>query len=356
MEVKQKIVMIAGTLGHGGAEKQLYLLAKSLHENKHQIVVISLTKDEFWERELINIGIKVENIPKLSRFNKFLEIHGLVKRIKPNIVYSFHFYTSFYAGLLRLCNRNLVTIGSIRSDGISEIKANGLWSWLHMHSCHKIISNNVYGKQMICQKLKISTKKILILNNAIEFGNQNYPVVIRENCKAAFIGRLVDSKNPLMLVDIWKKLKDIELDIHLDIIGDGILKLKIQNEINENQLTDKIDLLGIQENASRFLNKYNFLLSTSYHEGTPNVVLEALANECLVVCRNYPGIGNILSFVNANYRMLIFDTVEEASAIIKDLIQNPLKHEDLRSLGKKWVFENYSIQNQYRTFLEIILD
>jgi glycosyltransferase involved in cell wall biosynthesis len=354
MEVKRKIVFIAGTLGHGGAEKQLYLLAKSLHENKHQIIVISLTKDEFWERELINIGIKVENIPKVSRFNKFLEIHRLVRRIRPTIVYSFHFYTSFYAGLLRLCNRNLLTIGSIRNDGISEIKANGLWSWLHMHSCHKIISNNVYGKQMICQKLKISTKKIHILNNAFEFGNQNNRGVQRVNHKAAFIGRLVDSKDPLMLVDIWKRLREMEFDIHLDIIGDGDLKLKIQNVVNENQLTESIELLGIKENASRELNKYNLLISTSHHEGTPNVVLEALANKCLVVCRNYPGISDILLSVNKKYRMLIFEKVEEASAIIADLIQNPLKHEELRTCGSKWVLENYNIHKQYKTFLEIV--
>jgi glycosyltransferase involved in cell wall biosynthesis len=353
MEVKHDIVFIAGTLGHGGAEKQLYLLAKSLFENNHRIVVISLTKDEFWEKELIKIGIDVVNIPRRSRFEKFLEIHKIVKQTKPNIVYSFHFYTSFYAGLLRLLHKNLLTIGSIRNDGISEISANGIWCYLHMYSCHKIISNNLFGKQMICEKLKISKEKISILNNAFEFKNNSNQVSNREKLKAAFIGRLVDSKDPLMLVDIWKRNHSLGMDIQLDIIGDGILKLKIQNAIVENKLESCIDLLGIRENASGALNQYNFLISTSHHEGTPNVVLEALANECLVVARNYAGIGDILLSIHANYKMLIFETVEEASEIIHDLIQNPFKYEHLRGLGRNWVIENYSLQKQYNTFLEI---
>lgn len=354
MEVKHNIVIIAGTLGHGGAEKQLYLLAKSLFENDYKIMVISLTKDEFWEKELIKIGINVENIPQMSRVKKFLAIHKLVKQIEPNIVYSFHFYTSFYAGLLRLFHKNLLTIGSIRNDGNSEISANGMWSWLHMHSCNKIISNNLFGKQMICEKLKISKEKISILNNAFDFKNHLNQVSNREKSKAAFIGRLVNSKDPMMLVDIWKKTQTLGKNIHLDIIGDGILKVEIQNKIAENKLEGCIDLLGIRENASGLLNQYNFLISTSHHEGTPNVVLEALANECLVVSRNYPGICDILLSVHENYKSLIFDTVEEASEIICDLIQSPLKYENLRSLGKKWVLENYSIQKQYDAFVKIV--
>jgi glycosyltransferase involved in cell wall biosynthesis len=347
------ILLIAGTLGQGGAEKQLFLLAKSLYNSNYRIIVISLTKDEFWEKELIKIGIEVKNIPRMSRFKKFLAIHKLVKRIKPNIVYSFHFYTSFYAGLLRLFHKNLLTIGSIRNDGISEISANGNWSWLHMHSCHKIISNNIFGKLMICEKLKISTDKISILNNAFEFKNHSYQFSNRDKLRAAFVGRLVDSKDPLMLVDIWKRNHTLGMDIHLDIIGDGILKGKIQNAISENKLESCINLLGIKENASCILNQYNFLISTSHHEGTPNVVLEALANECLVVSRNYAGIGDILLSVHENYKMLTFETVEEASEIIQDLIQNPSKYEHLRGLGRNWVIENYSLQKQYNTFLEI---
>jgi len=354
MEVRYNIVIIAGTLGHGGAEKQLYLLAKSLFENNYKIMVISLTKDEYWEKELIKIGINVENIPQMSRVKKFLAIHKLVKQIEPNIVYSFHFYTSFYAGLLRLFHKNLLTIGSIRNDGISEIRANGMWSWFHMHSCHKIISNNLFGKQMICEKLKISTEKISILNNAFEFKNHLNQVSSREKSRAAFVGRLVDSKDPLMLVEIWKRNHTMDMGIHLDIIGDGILKTEIENAIVECKLGSCINLLGIKENASGILSQYNFLISTSHHEGTPNVVLEALANECLVICRNYAGISEMLMAIHGKYKILIFDTVEEAREIIQEVIQNPSKYEELRNLGRKWVLDNYSIKQQYNTFLEIV--
>src|SRR5262245_56800344 len=49
-----KVCFVAGTLGQGGAERQLYFIARALCEARAQVRILSLTKGEFWQKKLEN--------------------------------------------------------------------------------------------------------------------------------------------------------------------------------------------------------------------------------------------------------------------------------------------------------------
>src|SRR5262245_11733912 len=44
------ICFVAGTLGQGGAERQLFFMVRTLCEAGARVRVLSLTKDEFWQQ------------------------------------------------------------------------------------------------------------------------------------------------------------------------------------------------------------------------------------------------------------------------------------------------------------------
>jgi hypothetical protein len=54
----KKILFIAGTLGKGGAERQLYYICKLL-QSDYQITIISLTKGEYYESLIKQLGVKI---------------------------------------------------------------------------------------------------------------------------------------------------------------------------------------------------------------------------------------------------------------------------------------------------------
>jgi glycosyltransferase involved in cell wall biosynthesis len=355
---KPSVIFIAGTLGQGGAEKQLFLLARSLKKRNHWVEVISLTKGEFWEHELRLLGIKVHNIPRnISRWEKFNAIKRLVKQNLPDVVYSFHFHTSFYAGLLRFYFNGLKTIGSIRNNGRSEVKENGIWSWLHMHSCHKIIANNYDGINHVNKVLKVPKRKLFFLFNAVEISAgfiEEKNISIGTPLKIVFIGRLVKQKDPEMLLEIASILKEKNIPFQLDIIGDGPMKESINNKIIKKQLQQSIFMLGTIDKASQRLPSYQILLSTSLYEGTPNVILEALLAKVYPVVRNYNGIQALFSKIDKEYHKLIFRNTIEAVEVIVKIKQYPNQFETLKYKGKDFIINNFSEEKQYTSFLNMV--
>jgi glycosyltransferase involved in cell wall biosynthesis len=354
---KPSVIFIAGTLGQGGAEKQLFLLARSLKKREHEVVVISLTKGEYWEHELRLLGIKVHNIPRnISRWEKFKAIKRLVKQSLPDVVYSFHFYTSFYAGLLRFYFKGLKTIGSIRNNGKSEVKENGIWSWLHMHSCHKIIGNNYDGINYVNKALKVPRRKLLFLSNAIETSLDVKKINIPPEAplKIVFIGRLVKQKDPEILLEIASILKEKNIPFQLDIIGDGPLKESINKKIIDKQLQQNAFLLGKIDKASQHLPSYQILLSTSLYEGTPNVILEALLAKVYPVVRNYNGIQTLFSDIDEKYCSFIFENPVEAVKIIAKIVEDPNQFKKLKDKGRDYITKYFSEENQYELFLKSV--
>ena len=55
-----RVTLLAGTLGQGGAERQLYYAATTLVRAGAQPRVLTLGRGEFWEGPLRDLGVPVE--------------------------------------------------------------------------------------------------------------------------------------------------------------------------------------------------------------------------------------------------------------------------------------------------------
>jgi glycosyltransferase involved in cell wall biosynthesis len=66
-------------------------------------------------------------------------------------------------------------------------------------------------------------------------------------------------------------------EVKLVVLGDGFLRLKIENLINLLNLSNKVFLLGNKKNIFPFLFQSNFFVLSSISEGSPNTLIEALA-------------------------------------------------------------------------------
>jgi glycosyltransferase involved in cell wall biosynthesis len=78
-------------------------------------------------------------------------------------------------------------------------------------------------------------------------------------------------------------------NIHLTMIGEGILRPSLERLSLDLDLSNKITFLGFQKNPYKYMSKAKCLVLTSHYEGFPNVVLEANACGIPVIAFNSPG-------------------------------------------------------------------
>ena len=113
-----------------------------------------------------------------------------------------------------------------------------------------------------------------------------------------FLGRLSIQKAPWHLIKSFAILLKSNSDVNLVFIGDGdsYVENHLIQIINELNLKNKIYFLGRKSNPYKYLKKANVVALTSYYEGTPNVIVEAMALNIPIVSSNCTdGIGELMS-------------------------------------------------------------
>lgn len=103
------------------------------------------------------------------------------------------------------------------------------------------------------------------------------------------VSRLSSPKDFLTLIKAYNELdNNIKEKYKLVIVGDGEDRKKIENEVENLGLNDKVVFEGTQSDVDKYYKKAKvFVLSTKV-EGLPTVLLEAMQNGCPVISTDAP--------------------------------------------------------------------
>ncbi|MBQ0768925.1 MAG: glycosyltransferase, partial [Bizionia sp.] len=93
-----------------------------------------------------------------------------------------------------------------------------------------------------------------------------------------FVGSLVEGKRPLYAIKLVERLHKLGYKVQLDFFGEGVLRVSLQNYIEEQGLEEIVKLHGNQElNVVKGkLELAHFLILPSKSEGWPKAVAEAM--------------------------------------------------------------------------------
>ena len=117
-----KICFLAGTLGKGGAERQLYYNIKALKELDAEVYVLSLDKNGYWKEKIEALDVKVIFVGNSKiRLIRLIITTSHLFYISPNIIQSQHFYTNIYAWIAASILRK-ISIGAVRNKFSEENK------------------------------------------------------------------------------------------------------------------------------------------------------------------------------------------------------------------------------------------
>jgi glycosyltransferase involved in cell wall biosynthesis len=109
-----------------------------------------------------------------------------------------------------------------------------------------------------------------------------------------FAGRLVQQKDPMLMVEIASTLKELEVDFRFQVVGEGDLKDPLREELESRGLKTKVIIHDVVPTIAPWLAAADVLLLTSAFEGVPYTVYEAMAMGVPVVAPALAGVAEIL--------------------------------------------------------------
>jgi glycosyltransferase involved in cell wall biosynthesis len=108
------------------------------------------------------------------------------------------------------------------------------------------------------------------------------------------VGSLDQRKNPLLIIDAFKKLHG---DYTMVFLGNGYGKSSVEDDcLRAASMDARIFFTGKVANVAEYLNCADYFVSASYSEGLPNTVIEALACGLPVCLSDIPPHREILNF------------------------------------------------------------
>lgn len=104
------------------------------------------------------------------------------------------------------------------------------------------------------------------------------------------VARFHPQKGLDRLIEAVKYVVDHGIDVNLELIGDGILKEKLQSQVLQLNLNEKVQFLGYQTNPYPYIRRNDLFVLSSLYEGYPTIVIESLISTTPVLALDVAGV------------------------------------------------------------------
>ena len=396
-----KIVRIIARLNVGGPARHVVWLTKELHKPKFNSVLVAGTVPEGEESMQYfaeENGVKPIYIEEMSRELSPKDVISLWKiyrvfcREKPDIICT---HTA-KAG----------TVGRV---------AGLIYRWLNwkdvkmVHTFHGHVFHSYYGKLktgifLLIEKILavLTTDKIIVITRQqFEEINKKFGVgradqfeiiqlgidlqkfedaeqkrdILRREIAAAedeilvgFVGRFTEIKNIPLFLEAAKNYREQQKNgspnIKFVLVGDGHLRPGLEKMAAEYGLEDSVVFLGNRNDTDIFYAGLDIVALTSFNEGTPLSLIEAMACEKPVVSTSVGGVPDLLGAVRSEKTgftlcerglAVASEDAKGFSAALDFLASDKKLQKELGEAGKVFVTKNYAkerliydIENLYR--------
>jgi len=400
-DIKSRIFLMIGSLGAGGAERQLCNLAKKLIELNYDVTiflasVISSKEQLHYASTLKSTGITIRNFSDINTrlieefythciqtgtyeclnhlpedvFHLIMKCGAYLFNEKPDLLYTSLDYCNTLGGTSAiLCGIPKIFISfrslnpshfphmnlpwfkelyevlfhsdRIKANGNSQAGINDYKAWLDLdHLDVKLIRNGLDTSSFSAlNKSEVRSKIRAELGITLE-----QPTMIG-------IMRFSPEKRPKLFFEVAQKLQRRLPDLHVIMIGSGPLYQDIATKVQNDNLNN-FHLIPRTTNVEEYIAASNLTLLTSYVEGSPNVLVESQYLNTPVVATKVGGVPEVL--IDGQTGLLAdSDNSDDIADKCYDILSNPAKQNQFGMAGKEFVEREFHIDQLYKNIKDL---
>jgi len=193
-----------------------------------------------------------------------------------------------------------------------------------------------------------------IIPNAVDLRQWSPgPVTLSRPKRLVFAGRFNPQKNLFFLINVLTRI--VDLDWHLDMLGDGVLMDSLRREIKERGLQGRITLHGWVEpdSVERIMGRSDILVLPSISEGLPLVGTMALGLGLAIIGSRVGGITDIVEDGGNGYLFAVND-LDAFERALRVLLESDDLLKTMKEMSRKMAgdFDLENVATRYEEIYE----
>ncbi len=292
--MKREVTLFINSLTSGGAERILAIVATELVKQKIDVNLLCIEKDSVYK---IPKEVNVTYLSSLSKYDsnikKFLYLPLLALRLKRYIkkngtpLIQSHIYRANFTNLLAKLFGAKHQVQVVEVTNIGNLKYGGFAKRVNFYLI-KFLYRYANKVIFISQKMREEfLKNFPYVNNYCVINNPHDIEKIEQLSQERVenftfqkdkkylitVGRLSPEKRLYSLIDT---LKELNRDIELLIVGDGVEEQSLKAYTKEQNLQRRVHFLGRVDNPFKYIKASDIFVLASEGEGFPNVIIESM--------------------------------------------------------------------------------
>lgn len=355
----------------GGSEHLVWDLIRNLDRNSFSPHLAWFYQEKPLQ-EFLDLNIPLYHVPKKKRFDfkTMQQLADIISRNAIDVVNAHHYLSfvySFYG--CKIANRKGLLYTEHSAWELQSIST----KWKYMGRLFLRMPNPAIGiSEMVSNELKkvfwLPAKAVETITNGVDCVRMT-PTDNKDQAKKkvglqpkdivlGIVANLKQNKNHIYLLKAFKRLHQESNHLKLLVVGQGFeddpesSELEIRDYITKNDLHPAVSLLGSCSNVPEILQSLDIFCLTSYQEGLPISLIEAMATSLPVVGTRVPGIQDVILHEKNGY-LVELNNVEELVTALKKLIEDPSLRLTLGIRSRKIAEENYAFSTCIRRYQDL---
>jgi len=362
---KVNVLFVIMQMSMGGSERLVCNLTAKLDRKKFRPSVLWFNGEKPL-KEFVDLNVPLYHVHKGRGFDfgAMRRIAGIIRDNNIHVVNAHHFMPmvySFYGSCLR---NNARLFNTAHSEWELEELT---YKWRVMGRCLFNRAEGLIGvtekvSDTAIRRLKIFKDKVYTIENGVDLDDlkeQKDSMAIRKELRfgdkevlIGIVANLTRIKNHIFLLKGFKELVATRPDVRLLIIGKGVggesgdlenMEPKIRDFIRQNGLDDSVRLLGYRPDVRDILGALDIFCLTSFKEGLPISLLEAMAMGLPVVGTDVEGIRDVIDDKRTGYLVKKGDVDGLKDTLVK-LVDDGELRKNVGKLARAVAIKKFSLR------------
>ena len=356
------VLYLAHSLGHGGSERQMAAMARTLDCGRFAVHVATV-KGGFRVADLETAGIPVVALPLRSYLGRGVTeawrmLRTYIRGRQIAIVHAFDYATAPLAMAAARTTPGVVALSSQRFFMDSIPPKYRYLTLAAQWMAHGVVANSEAAAAHLHRRYRYPRSRIQVCRNGLDL--VEFPAFPRRRVAAVADAELVvgvacvlrPEKNLGQLLEAFARVRGRSSGMRLLIVGSGPEEASLRAHAQQLSLSEVCRFVPSTPDVAAELRSIDIFVHPSLSEALPNAVMEAMASGCAVIASRVGGCPELIE--HGVHGLLVKPgDLDHLVVELSALIDNPVLRGKLAAAGAARMRREFSLETSARRLQQI---